>query len=125
MSDHTPTPWRIGDYPIVEYNRRSRDPFHEQGGTIMAGTVEDDIAVVIGGCQDEQGGGVGVLLEADAEFIVRAVNNHDELQAACQLALEWHVVYPFGNAELEKQTSDDLHRRLDDVVRKAKGAVDE
>ena len=117
--EHTPTPWKLGDLPIVEYNPRSHNSlFHERGGSIMAG---DDADIVVGGCQDEQGGAVGVLRNADAEFIVRAVNCHDELVAACEAGLatiNWFRAHSRG---VDMINGSEIVKQLRAAIKNAKG----
>lgn len=77
---HTPLPWHV-ETDAVEYKPSQRSPYDDYGASIKAGETD----VVIGGCQDEQGGAVGILRNADAAFIVTAVNAHDDLVAALKL----------------------------------------
>lgn len=69
-ADHTPTPWEVGDDGIVT-------PY--AGDRIIVQTGMDSI-------------------EADQDFIVRAVNSHDALVAACKEAREFlEDGYPLEN----------------------------
>ena len=62
----TPGPWNYGE--AVEW-RRGAGPFEDRGAEIISFS---DVEVVVGGLQDEQGGAVGVLRNADAAFIAHA-----------------------------------------------------
>jgi hypothetical protein len=68
----TPRPWEH-DHAAIPWKARQRSPFIDQGATISSGAGKE--SVVVGGCQDEQGGAVGVLLNEDAAYIVTACNN--------------------------------------------------
>ena len=69
---HTPTPWALFipddddfDYDIIEITT------HERDGLIPIAAISTDFADPIGGEQ-----------KANAAFIIRAVNSHDDLVAA-------------------------------------------
>ncbi len=80
MSKHTPTPWKA----VPQHNASS----YGHLGIIIEGDTEHPISQAIGNvyvCDV-----IPVLkyssnyeAEANAEFIVRAVNNHEQLLAAC------------------------------------------
>lgn len=76
MSKHTPTPWRAV----------------RVGNTLtIAGAVPGYFAEIRGACE----GAHGAMGEANAEFIVRAVNAHDDLVAALQnLARLFQALHP-------------------------------
>ena len=73
MSKHTPTPWQIGItlYPYV----------HFYGPSDAAG-----FSLAIGSCVTAFGKEND---EANANFIVMAVNNHDALVGALKIARSW------------------------------------
>lgn len=73
-SMHTPTPW------IVDYNGQSLE---------IAANPNESIAMVhnTDGPDDEICQGVPDLSMANAQFIVRACNAHDQLLEACKMAL--------------------------------------
>ena len=77
MSEHTPTPWEARFIPA----QAGQDSTYE----IVRTGCDTAIATVHW---------PGLPLEADAEFIVRAVNSHDDLLAALELvAPELHRLY--------------------------------
>jgi hypothetical protein len=85
----TPGRWESDDGAAPE---TSRNPFSERGASITTdrpikgrGNVP---VVVMGGAQDEQGGGVGVLLNEDAAFIVAIRNALPDLLRLARLGLE-------------------------------------
>jgi len=88
LAQATPRPWHVDSSSIQEWTPRQRDPFSDWGGGIEAGPEDDAITIIQGGAQDEQGGAVGILREADRALIVRAVNAHDELLAALKALVE-------------------------------------
>jgi hypothetical protein len=74
--------WSVSS-AAVEYDPKKRDPFHEQGASIsvlprsiesFVQVHEHETEVVTGGCQDEQGGAVGFVHQADAELAALSVN---------------------------------------------------
>lgn len=73
MTKHTPTPWKAIKnscfWEIQPENRSDSDPY--QIGDVCASCPEND---------------VHGLQQANAEFIVRAVNSHDALVAALEKA---------------------------------------
>lgn len=84
LAEATPGPWEM-DGEAIPYRPRQRSAFADQGAGIRAGEIE----IVIGGCQDEQGGAVGILKEEDARLIVSAIN---ALPVIIDLA-EWAAKY--------------------------------
>jgi len=56
----TPGPWE-SDGMAVPFHPKQSSPFEDQGASVDP--------VIIGGCQDEQGGAVGVLRNDDAAYI--------------------------------------------------------
>lgn len=73
MSEHTPIPWKF------------TGPYH--GGLTLGGFLQGDTAYEVG----QRKGTLWVALtrrEADAEFITRACNAHEDLLAACEDALD-------------------------------------
>lgn len=72
----TPGPWSASE--AVEYRPR-QGPFSDTGASIWSESQKhpsgDEQEVVAGGMQDEQGGAVGVLLNADARFIAASRTN--------------------------------------------------
>jgi hypothetical protein len=83
----TPGPW-YSDNWANEWEPQQRTPFEDAGATITrhpngaSRKREDD--VVVGGNQDEQGGAVGVLRNADAAFIAAARTALPELLDECE-----------------------------------------
>jgi hypothetical protein len=69
VSEHTTTPWKV-------------DPFSDE--TIAICTADESVHVCILEKRDAADGECS--READAAFIVEAVNNHAALVAACQAA---------------------------------------
>lgn len=69
VAEATPGPWRVYG-KAVPYSRRQKSPFDDCGAGIMA----DDVHIIIGGEQDEQGGAVGILRNEDARLIATVVN---------------------------------------------------
>ena len=67
MSDHTPTPWRVGD-----------------AGTTIFGPKRDAPSPVTVAALKEAGG----AYRANAQFIVTACNAHEGLVAACGFMLD-------------------------------------
>lgn len=61
----TPGPW-TSDLSAVEFGQ---GPFDDCGASVMDANEE---YVVMGGQQDEQGGAVGVIKNADADFIAHS-----------------------------------------------------
>lgn len=106
-TQHTPTPWIVDE---------------RVGVTILAQkhinaiglSWEPEVAschLGIGLEWDEQ--------EANAEFIVRAVNAHEDLVAACQRVLD---VLQDGSIDYDDQTViEDMHDTLKNALAKAKG----
>ena len=68
----TPGEWTV-EGEAVEWSIDQQSPHDDAGAGISVGGDWSN-TVVLGGCQDEQGGAVGILRNADAEFIVAAVN---------------------------------------------------
>ena len=91
MSDHTPTPWKLtkvqGTYFYVEWG----------GETVVQ--VDHDSSNAVN--------------EANAEFIVRACNAHDELVAAAREAMD--VLCSLDRSPVDDSTID----RLDAAIVKA------
>ncbi len=95
---HTPTPWFI-----ERINKQAPSIVHIVSR--KGGTISDEVASVY--CAD-----AGSEQEANAKFIVKAVNCHDELLAALkeyqrlyeevQPAGGWQGVYELGNAAIER-----------------------
>jgi hypothetical protein len=75
---HTPTPWKLATGP--------RTCFHPGNELSIYHTVESDGETFTPTIAEVWPSHDGTAL-ADAEFIVRAVNNHDALVAACEAAL--------------------------------------
>ncbi len=74
MNEHTPTPWEIrrGESPMGEFfvlSSTGRGP----GRSRILATVDGNVATLD-----------GLGAKANAEFIVRAVNCHDDLVQACR-----------------------------------------
>lgn len=65
----------------VEWKPKQKSPFEDSGATVRVGDAYTGKGefVVMGGAQDEQGGAVGVLKNADAAFIVAACNSAGDL----------------------------------------------
>lgn len=76
MSDHTPTPWK--------YQRQIESDF-------ISGRNHPTYPIYTNG--GKFGNPAEAKSEADAEFIVRACNSHDDLLAACSEAVEILSVY--------------------------------
>jgi hypothetical protein len=97
--EHTPTPWEV----------------HE---------VEDSGEVVSRGMRQVGGKGINkgeefeLFDKADADFIVRAVNAHDDLLAAARMALA-RLVLP--EHEYARQYEGNVLMRLDAAIAKAAG----
>jgi len=94
MSKHTPLPWKV-----------EGDPFD---GLITTGITDDEIIVRTGGRSAN-----------DTRFIVRAVNAHEELLAACREAIEDYIgcnVERFTKQEIDKMN------RLRAAIAKAEAA---
>lgn len=87
---HTPTPWKcdnkatkrsnFGDFKCTVSHKNSGEGF--PSGLPFYETV----AVALGGVRDE-----GEVAEANAAYIVRCVNSHEELVRSLQYALEHYV----------------------------------
>lgn len=73
-SAHTPTPWHVGlsECPGV-YGGEQHWAIFGPGTTGVIADIE---------------GGLGAKSEANAGFIVRACNNHEELLTACKMSLQ-------------------------------------
>jgi hypothetical protein len=113
MSEHTPTPWRadMGEFPpqmkLEPYLRSYVGPDGEtirvKGFALSGGNVEMDEA------------------RANSEFIVKAVNCHDDLVAALR------AVEPFGDLrpskELKKGLSPADRKAFDEIIGKVRAAL--
>lgn len=73
MSGHTPTPWEIIRDSSIIFGKN--DPERYKGRRVAVAQCGDEL-VAMGGLK------VGGERDANAEFIVLAVNHHDELVAA-------------------------------------------
>lgn len=62
----SPGPW-FSDEAAVPWTPRQRSPFTENGASVGVG--DNEVVIVQGGQQDEQGGAVGVLTNENAEHI--------------------------------------------------------
>lgn len=67
---HTPTPWHAG---------------HDEDGHLV---FNSDLSAVVAGTDTDEGN--YETEHANAEFIVRAVNSHADLLAACELVIRQH-----------------------------------
>ena len=84
----TPIPWRIGFS-----DGSGAFQYEEEGASI---TAEGNQVIVSGG--QDQGVPVGVRKIADADFIVRAANNHAKLLKALERLADTMSDYPLGRA---------------------------
>lgn len=73
MNKHTPTPWKVHSARIVASKKRDKNDVYT-------------IAQVMCFCSGEFN---GVEQKANAAFIVKAVNRHDDLVGALDEALEY------------------------------------
>jgi hypothetical protein len=78
-SKHTPTPWHVRSV----YPGRSNTPIHQ----IAIGLDEDHICAIATINRGDRSRGERL---ANAEFIVRAVNNHEALYEACRKVVSWY-----------------------------------
>lgn len=78
----TAGPWHVSGGTDGEKSRWSHDG---EGATIYRDGSELN-PVVVGGCQDEQGGAIGVLKNSDAEFIAHAREDVPAMLAALRAA---------------------------------------
>ena len=112
VAKHTPTPWGI---------------YHEPEGQVFIGTAEGEpwfICRIRHGC-NEHGQPEGVEDKANAEFIVRAVNHHDELVAMLEeVAAELEYAAQYKDDYLREKHGDaETVARARALVAKAKGEV--
>lgn len=96
---HTPTPWHRNVSPAHKY------PIYADKNGNPEGRDWIHIAAVLPGNPNE---------EADLDFIVRAVNSHEELLAAAKNA----VSYIEGD---KKQWPDEIDLQLRKAIAKAEG----
>ena len=75
MRDHTPTPWKASPYSSIVGIAISAQPDPNKNTVVLAGTM--------GTFSDDH----QVESEANAAFIVRAVNNHEALVDALERCL--------------------------------------
>ena len=104
---HSPMPWRVtvaghiagqdGFVPI-------RTPFHDRA--FKDGPARSTIHPE-------------TQLQANTALIVRAVNAHDALVAACKAAMEWAAAYPLGIASCEPdiRAATDVYRRCNTALK--------
>ena len=88
----TEGPWYASR--AVEYDPKNTNPFHDEGASVSNdGPIKEPYDartyVVMGGKQDEQGGAVGVLKNADADFVAQARGDVPDLSDALLSALSW------------------------------------
>jgi len=72
----TPGEWKSGT--ASPYSPKQKSPFDDYGADIY---VDEKTSIVVGGLQDEQGGAVGVIQNADAALIVALRNAAPEMIA--------------------------------------------
>lgn len=110
QSQHTPTPWMIRPDELQEgsFQIRHETPFYRDNmlvASVIARTV-DNIAEEHGGSQ-----------EANAAFIVRAVNNFDEILRALKLAHQCLESLMSGD-----ENDYDAHQKeIEQAIAKAEG----
>lgn len=91
MTNHTPTPWNTARV-FVDSN---------QDDILLFGKNSDKSAHTIADC----GVWSDPTDQANAQFIVHAVNNHDSLLKACKTLQEWLNSH-FGTSEHRKLIDD-------------------
>lgn len=97
-TQHTPTPWRK-DKSWTEWTVRGS---------------KNEVIIDQAGPYDTP-----ILSEPNANFIIRAVNAHEDLVAACQRVLD---VLQDGSIDYDDQTViEDMHDTLRNALSKAKG----
>lgn len=79
MAEHTPTPWSISG--------RKMKPSSEPYGIIITGERSDGFQSSVAFCARHPGIDTSAA-EANAAFIIKAVNNHDALVRALTVAAE-------------------------------------
>jgi len=104
---HTPGPWRVRQHPddVEEFHISALTP---EGHPYFGRTTETEIM------SDED----YPTKRADADFIVQAVNNHDDLLAACEAALN-AVCWDYSEGSLQARTR--LSGQLKAAIAEAKG----
>jgi hypothetical protein len=97
MTEHTPTPWHRNIPPASKYN------------TIFSGRNTHVLHLSSSGLDNKE-------IEANADFIVRAVNAHDDLVAALEAVIDYEdVMLPAGSY------GEEVHNKARAALAKAKG----
>ena len=61
------------------------------------------------------------VLQRTERALIKAHLDKEKLIRVCNLALEWHSQYPFGNDVFELATNADLWQELDRVLAEVRG----
>lgn len=95
MSKHSPTPWRWEEIVRDDYCDSDMD----QGGFVDA---SNKVVCHFGDSETYYPSKGESLTKADTDFVLRAVNSHDKLLAACKAVVEWNSrIGAFCNREDE------------------------
>lgn len=107
---HTPGPWKVNASGLGHggpWDRIEIETCEPGGGTVVA-TVNKMISAG----------------SANAAFIVRAVNSHDDLLAALKACLDWHIeLVNSGDAGFWNAEDDDCVKQARAAISKATGAT--
>jgi hypothetical protein len=103
MSDtkHTPTPWMAVEHSWSTTGIYAKD--QSEGGTIAVLCIEGEAAE---DTQEE----LEAWMAANAAFIVRAVNSHEQLVAALNKIHNWLVCAPIATPEDMAQSFAEMER---------------
>lgn len=101
MSEHTPTPWTLGEFPRGVYASMSPGVIVAEATTILRPPAE---------------------AAANAAFIVLAVNAHEELVAALDsLTREIHAAHLAGDHDFNTLRSGEHYKAACAALRRARG----
>ena len=105
MTEHTPTPWGCG-----VAGRNMQEKYAQSRAVYQQGAAN-----LVAGCFGDVRGGEAVA-KANSEFIVRAVNAHNDLLAACKAAISW-----VGGDDAARYGNQVVAEILRAAIAKAKG----
>lgn len=117
MTEHTPTPWSVFPPETPEVTKQNCI----NRLVIVAG---DSTVAVFNGCSHQH---ATEEERANARFIVRACNAHDDLLAACKLTRKLSALYslaehPDEQGEAAMNEILEIHAAIEAAIAKAEGA---